>query len=69
MNLLVVILLLNAVFWGLATHSQHCSLGQRLFPNMNCASHLAHLLMGILFFILAVYFRNRSYVNGLLSGA
>lgn len=59
--LLVIFLVINALFWSLASHSQHCS----LIPKGYCVSHSIHLLMGIVFFMLATYIQQREYIDSL----
>ena len=53
-NLLIVFLTINALFWGLADHGSHCSLASAMGIS-NCPSHTVHLIMGLLFFIAAIY--------------
>lgn len=49
----VLILLSQALFWGLFEHSQHCSVAAALGVRA-CAPHWVHLLMGVVFFAATV---------------
>ena len=64
-KLVVLFFVLNALFWGLASHSQHCSLAS-MFGVVNCPPHYIHLLMGIVSFVVAVYIQQRDYINTLV---
>ena len=64
-NLIVIFFVLNALFWGLANHSQHCSLAS-MFGMSTCPPHSVHLLMGLVSFVIAVYIQQRDYINTLL---
>uniref|UniRef100_A0A6C0C7I9 Uncharacterized protein n=1 Tax=viral metagenome TaxID=1070528 RepID=A0A6C0C7I9_9ZZZZ len=64
-NLITLFFVLNAIFWGLATHSQHCNLAS-VFGLVNCPPHYIHLLMGVVSFVIAVYVQQRDYVNSLI---
>ena len=64
-NLIVLFFVLNALFWGLANHSQHCSLVSMVGIN-NCPPHYIHLLMGLVSFIVAVYIQQKKYVDSLV---
>jgi len=63
-SIVVLLLVLNALFWGLASHSQHCNLAS-VFGITNCPPHYIHLLMGLVFYLTAVYIEHRAYVNSL----
>ena len=63
-KLVVLFFVLNALFWGLANHSQHCSLAS-MFGMTTCPPHYIHLLMGIVSFVVAVYIQQRDYINKL----
>ena len=64
-KLIVLFFVLNALFWGLASHSQHCALVSS-FGISSCPPHYIHLLMGLVSFIVAVYIQQKRYVDGLL---
>ena len=65
MNYLVYFLIMNAVFWGLAYHNEHCEL-VGTFGVKGCPPHYIHLLMGLFFYMLAVYIQNKPYIDNLL---
>ena len=69
-NILLAFLLTNAIFWGLFPHSSHCevlnSFNKLLSMNIKCPSHTIHLLMGLVFFVLAVYIAQKKYVDKML---
>jgi len=64
-KLIALFFVLNALFWGLASHSQHCALVSSVGIS-NCPPHYIHLLMGLVSFIVAVYIQQKRYVDGLL---
>lgn len=49
----VVLLAVNALFWGLFPHSKHCAFAG-LLGVKECPPHSLHIAMGVLFFLLAV---------------
>jgi len=54
-NILVIFFLLNALFWGLASHSQHCSLASNLGIK-KCPPHWIHVyVMGLGSFLITLY--------------
>ena len=54
-NLLVVFFLLNALFWGMASHKQHCKVAS-LFGMKKCPPHWIHVyVMGLGSFIASLY--------------
>ncbi len=59
---LVLFLLINAVFWGLFSHKSHCEL-VKMFGISYCPEHYIHLLMGLCFYIAAVYVQQQPYIN------
>lgn len=64
--LLVAFLLVNALFWGLASHSQHCSFVEMFgMSRSNCPPHYVHLTMGVLFYLGAVYVQQKDYLDNL----
>lgn len=61
-TLLVVFLVLNALFWGLASHAQHCNIAA-MFGIKKCVPHIVHLTIGVLSFLLAVYLQHTPYLR------
>jgi hypothetical protein len=54
-QLLVVFLLVNALFWGLASHKQHCKVASK-FGMKKCPPHWIHVyVMGLGSFLLTLY--------------
>ena len=51
-NIIVAVLAVNAVFWGLFSHSAHCAVAS-LITN-SCLPHQIHVTIGVVCFILAV---------------
>tara|TARA_Y100000389_G_C17409790_1_gene490195 strand:+ start:1121 stop:1330 length:210 start_codon:yes stop_codon:yes gene_type:complete len=64
-SLLVVILVINALFWSLFTHKQHCAVA-KLFgiKHENCPSHWFHISFGIFCFLLAIVIQQRRFILG-----
>lgn len=58
---IVVILVLNAIFWSLFTHEQHCKLAS-MFGLTKCPPHWLHISFGLVFFILAIVIQQRNYI-------
>lgn len=57
-QLLVLFLLLNALFWGLASHKNHCNLAKMLLgaKPSQCPPHWVHVyVMGLGSFIATLY--------------
>jgi len=66
-NLVVIVLVINALFWGLASHDQHCSVADWVgLGGDNCPPHYVHLMMGLAFFVAAVYCQQKSYFDKLV---
>ena len=59
---LVLFLLINAIFWGLMSHKRHCDF-VAMFGIKSCPPHYVHLLMGLFFFIGAIYVQQKPYIN------
>tara|TARA_B110000003_G_C16633234_1_gene527451 strand:+ start:451 stop:660 length:210 start_codon:yes stop_codon:yes gene_type:complete len=59
-DILIIILLINGLFWSLATHSEHCALG-RLFNIKKCLSHGTHIIIGIVSLLVAIIIKQRDY--------
>lgn len=58
-NILVTIFAVSAIFWGLLSHEVHCSVLENMITN--CLPHWAHLTIGLVSFILAIFFANYDY--------
>lgn len=60
---LLAFLITNALFWSLFPHSAHCKVlsdFNKIFKlNLQCPSHKLHILIGIIFFLLAIYFSQK----------
>jgi len=63
--ILVAFLLVNALFWGLANHSQHCALADAVGMGADCPPHYIHLMMGLAFFCATVYVQQKPYFDSL----
>lgn len=59
-NILVILFLINGLFWSLATHSEHCSFG-RMLNIKKCLSHGTHIFIGIVSLLIAIIIKQRSY--------
>jgi hypothetical protein len=56
-NILVIFFLVNAIFWGLASHSSHCHLAANIGIS-NCPPHWIHVyVMGIGFFLVSIFLK------------
>lgn len=54
-KLLISFLLANAVFWGLASHKQHCKVAS-MFGMKKCPPHWIHVyVMGLGSFLLTLF--------------
>jgi hypothetical protein len=60
-TIIVLILVLNAIFWSLFTHEQHCKVAS-MFGLTQCPPHWLHLSFGLVFFILAIVIQQRNYL-------
>lgn len=59
-QLLVALLLINAIFWGLFPHSSHCKVAA-IFGIKQCPPHWIHVyVMGLLSFVMALYVQQGS---------
>ena len=62
-NILLTLLIANALFWGLFPHNAHClvleNFNKFFKMNINCPSHEIHLLMGIFFYLASVYYTQK----------
>ena len=63
-NMILMIFIVNALFWGLFPHNAHCLVFEnfnKLFKfNINCPPHHVHLLMGLFFYCLSVYYSQKN---------
>lgn len=59
-DILVIFLVLNAIFWSLGAHSQHCHVAS-LMGFKDCPSHSLHISFGVLSFLLAVVISQRKF--------
>lgn len=55
-TLLVILFVLNALFWGLASHAQHCKVASAI--GVTCISHMYHITFGALCFLVAIYIQH-----------
>ena len=66
-SFIVGFFLINGIFWGLFPHTSHCKLlsdfNKVIGSNIKCPSHTIHLLMGIVSYLLAVYFSQQKYIH------
>lgn len=54
-NLLVLFFLVNAIFWGLASHKQHCNVAS-MMGIKKCPPHWIHVyVMGLGSFLVTLY--------------
>ena len=51
-QIIVAFLAINAIFWGLFPHSDHCAVAS-VFTN-SCLPHSVHVSIGVICFMLAV---------------
>ena len=59
-TVVVVLLVLNALFWGLASHQRHCM----LVPFDECPPHWVHVyVMGMGSFFAATYVAQNGFVT------
>ena len=62
-NLILTLLIANALFWGLFPHNAHClfidTINQTFQTNIQCPEHKVHLMMGIGFYIASIYYSQK----------
>jgi hypothetical protein len=51
-QIIVAFLAINAIFWGLFPHSDHCAVAS-VFTN-SCLPHSVHVSIGVICFVIAV---------------
>ena len=60
---LLAFLITNALFWSLFPHSAHCKVvsdfNKLLKTKIKCQSHKIHIMVGIFFFLAAIYFSQK----------
>jgi len=61
-NILVFLLVINGLFWSLATHSQHCAL-VKYFKISKCPGHEIHILMGVVSLLIAIVIKQRVFFS------
>lgn len=59
-DILVILFLINGLFWSLASHGEHCSL-VGYFNIKKCPSHGIHITIGIVSLLIAIIIKQRSY--------
>ena len=63
-------LILNALFWSFFPHNAHCKflsdLNSVFGTSMKCPEHGVHLLMGLFFYLSALYYSQMKYINSKL---
>lgn len=67
-ELLIVFFLLNAVFWALLPHQTHCQFVSQ-FTDMKCPPHFVHISLGIVFFLLAIFLSQQTYLMEMFNDA
>jgi hypothetical protein len=64
-DILVIIFLINGLFWSLASHSEHCALSN-FFNIKKCLSHGTHLIIGIISLLIAIIIKQRIYFRNFI---
>lgn len=66
-TLLLTFFIANALFWGLFPHNAHCILIKKvneiLKTKIVCPEHKIHLFMGLMFYILSVYYSQKDTIE------
>ena len=60
--ILTLFFLINAIFWGLYDHATHCKIAAML-GILKCPSHLVHILMGLVSFMIAIFIQQKTYLQ------
>lgn len=63
-ELIIAVLLINALFWGLMPHSIHCDVMAKV-TTIKCPPHIFHILFGIGSFLLAVILSQSDYFTNI----
>lgn len=66
-ELLIALLVANALFWSLMPHSVHCEFVSN-FTSKPCPPHIFHIMFGVASFILAIMLAQKEYFDELASG-
>jgi len=61
LNVVTGLFLVNALFWGLGNHRQHCDLAKRV--GVKCVSHNYHMMMGVVFFLATMTLVHRHHLS------
>ena len=62
--IIISFLVVNALFWGLFPHNNHCKMGSWLGFE-NCPSHYTQLIIGVFFYILSILTAQQTYIQNL----
>ena len=70
MELFILLFLIgNMIFWSFFSHQSHCeflnNINSFLGLQIECPSHTIHLLMGFIFYLMALYYSQYDYINRL----
>ena len=60
--LLTSVFVMLAIFWGLFPHSLHCAVLKNVGIT-ECPSHVLHVTLGLIFFVVAIYVRQGNFFN------
>lgn len=60
-HIVIIILILNALFWGLGNHQQHCKIAS-IFGISKCPPHYVHILIGVISFLSAILLAQYDYI-------
>ena len=66
-ELLVALLVANALFWSLMPHSVHCEFVSN-FTSKPCPPHMFHIMFGVASFFLAIMLAQKEYFDELANG-
>ena len=53
---------INAIFWGLFPHKQHCALAMATGTMSVCPPHYIHIIIGIVSFLISVCIAQYDYI-------
>lgn len=66
-SVILGLLVLNVLFWSFFPHNAHCnliaSLNKTLKTNITCQPHSIHLFMGIVFYLITLYYSQSDYIH------
>lgn len=60
-NIVTALFFVNALFWSLAPHTQHCKVAKQI--GVKCIEHNYHLMMGVVFFLATVTLVHRKHLS------